>query len=74
MEKLARFVDKEEMIRVKLIIVSAHVLERISQVANTAHVSRVAMLTPSRSIPIIESCEILQQEAMDETVATPNAP
>jgi hypothetical protein len=35
MEKLARFVDKEVKIRVNLIIVSAHVLERISQVANT---------------------------------------
>jgi len=36
MDILARFVDKEEKILVKLIIVSAHVLERISQVANTA--------------------------------------
>jgi hypothetical protein len=35
MDILARFVDKEEKILVKLIIVSAHVLERISQVANT---------------------------------------
>jgi hypothetical protein len=33
-EKLARFVDKEENIGVKL-IVSAHVLERISHVAST---------------------------------------
>src|SRR5258708_27795190 len=29
------------------------------------------MLPPSRSIPIIEIGEILQQEAMDETVPTP---
>jgi len=35
MDILARFVDKEEKILVKLIIVSAHVLERISKVANT---------------------------------------
>jgi len=34
-EKLARYVDNEEKIWVKL-IVSAHVLERISQVASTA--------------------------------------
>jgi hypothetical protein len=33
-EKLARYVDKEEKIWVK-IIVGAHVLERISQVAST---------------------------------------
>jgi hypothetical protein len=33
-EKLARYVDKEEKIWVKLIF-SAHVLERISQVAST---------------------------------------
>ena len=38
------------------------------------HFSRFALLTPFRSIPIIEMCEILQQEAMDETVPTPNAP
>jgi len=25
-------------------------------------------------VPLIEMCEILQQEAMDETVPTPNAP
>jgi hypothetical protein len=33
-EKLARYVDKEEKIRMKL-IVSAHVLERLSHVAST---------------------------------------
>jgi hypothetical protein len=36
-EKLASDVDKEEKIWVKL-IVSAHVLERIAQVASTAHI------------------------------------
>ncbi len=35
MEKLARYVDKEEKIWMKL-IVSAHLVERISQVASTA--------------------------------------
>jgi hypothetical protein len=40
----------------------------------SVHVSRFAMLPTSRSIPIIEIGEILQQEAMDETVPTPNAP
>jgi len=38
--KLARFVDKEEKIGVKL-IVSAHVLERISQVANTGEKTEI---------------------------------
>ena len=40
MEKLARSVDKEETIGVKL-IVSAHVLERISQVASTRKTSDI---------------------------------
>jgi hypothetical protein len=42
-EKLARYVDKEEKIGVKL-IVSAHVLERISHVASTGFIDIVGLL------------------------------
>jgi hypothetical protein len=38
-EKLARYMDKEEKIGVKL-IASSHVLERISQVARAAFYAR----------------------------------
>jgi len=45
-EKLARYVDKEEKIWVKLII-SAHVLERISQITSTVLLSCVRSFLPS---------------------------
>jgi 5-methylcytosine-specific restriction enzyme A len=52
-EKLVRYVDKEEKIGVKL-SVSAHVLERISQVASTAQIREYTRLRASGTC---ENCE-----------------